>query len=305
MNTTIYSMSKEIVKINVENKSEEISLIAAGDFHIGADCHNNEAFDVFIQQMLEETKKRQTYLILMGDLFDAISLIGDKRLDQHSRKKSMDQSIEDLSEKLIPLLKTKRFHFVGALTGNHELSYCRGDVQPILSLYRVTGQNVQGKGITPLGLKAYIYFDLYQGKTKLCTLRTVAFHGSSSSRLEHGRVRIIRDFLKEESITHDDFFKMNKIVFYGHTHSLKVEKSEKIIPKPRQGKFCNLIQYGCLTGTFHDIANFDKTSYAVKAGYSPAVVGYIKTIFSFNELQEPQAISEGLNPNIEKCVWHE
>jgi len=292
------SVQKKIIPVALKSPEEEIALVAAGDFHVGATCFNETAFYEFVRQILEESKKRHVYVILMGDLFDAIN-ITDKRFQLAEHKCSMDDAQIFIATSLKPLLESKRVHFVGALIGNHELKYCRGDSDPIYRLYRETG-------VEPLGIKAYIYFDLFVGKKKIATLRTVAFHGASNSRLEQGRVRIVRDFLRENELTEDDFVRLNQIAFYGHTHDCRVEEVRRIVPVPREGIQARYTQYTCLTGSFYDIANFNTRSYVAERGLSPTPVGYIKAIVSLNkELKVEAVTNNGLNPDVVSRSWRD
>jgi len=294
--SVIPSVQKKIVPVVLKSASEEIAIVAAGDFHVGATAFNEKAFYEFVKQMEVEAKKHHTYLILMGDLFDAIN-ITDKRFQMAEHKYSMDDAQTFIKTAFEPLLKTKRFHFVGALVGNHELKYCKGDSDPIFRLYQTTG-------IEPLGIKAYIYFDFMIGKKKVATLRTVAFHGSSNSRLDHGRVGIVRKFMEENQLTEDDFIRLNQIAFYGHTHDCRVEEVRKIIPNPRKGICGNYTQYSCLTGSFYDIANFKTRSYAAERGLPPSPVGYVKAIVCPGQALKVEAVlNNGLNPDVESRTW--
>jgi len=294
--SVIPSVQKKIVPVVLKSPSEEIAIVAAGDFHVGATAFNEGAFHEFVKQMEVEAKKHPTYLILMGDLFDAIN-ITDKRFQMAEHKYSMDDAQTFIKTAFEPLIKTRRFHFVGALIGNHELKYCKGDSDPIFRLYQTTG-------IEPLGIKAYIYFDFMLGKQMLATLRTVAFHGSSNSRLDQGRVRIVRQFMEENQLTEDDFIRLNQIAFYGHTHDCRVETINKPIYNPRKGFGVHHVQYSCLTGSFFDIANFKTKSYAAERGLPPSPVGYIKaTVCPGKDLVVEAIMNNGLNPDVEHRTW--
>jgi len=291
----VASMARKIVRVPFANINDEFLVVSAGDFHVGADAFNEAAFVEFLHQVVEKSKVHHVYVILMGDLFDSI-LFGDRRYSVASSSGTMDDSLLSLKEHLKPLLSNPSIHFVGSLTGNHELAYCRGDINPIYRLYESTG-------IEPLGSKCYIYFDIAIGGRKLATLRTVAFHGCANSRTPYGRMRIIREFLAENDMTEDEFIRMNQVVFYGHTHETRVETVDRNIPNPRLGEWRTVRQYACLTGSFMDTANFKTNSYAAERGMSPMPVGYIETRVNLKEVVPVAVTDHGLNPGVSTIPW--
>lgn len=290
-------MSTKIVSVNLSKENEQFTIIAAGDFHIGANAFNEIAFKVFVKQVKKEAARRQVFVLLMGDIFDSIP-VGDKRFNLNERKNNMDDSQKLFKILIAPLINHPRITFVGSLIGNHEISFSRGDTDPIVRLHEMCG-------IPHLGIKSYIYFDLKYKKKKMATLRTVAFHGAKNSATDYGRLKIIKDFLKENDLTHDEFIRMNNIVFYGHTHDCRVEKVNKTLPSPRDDGTLRAVQYGCLTGSFYDIANFKTSSYAANKGLVPSIVGYIKVRVSMKEIVPEVVDDNGLNPDIEKINWTE
>lgn len=290
------SMSRKIIPVPLKSENEEITIIAAGDFHLGSDACNKGALKAFVQQVYKESQKHQTYLLLMGDLFDALSM-NDRRSRQDERDGSMDENIKRFGEIFDPILCTNRVKIVGSLIGNHELKYNGGDTDPIQRLYEKCH-------IDHLGIKSFIYFDLNLGKKKLATLRTVAFHGASNSRQPQGQLRIIREFLKENDLTMDDHIRLNQVSFMGHTHACRVEEVIKLIPDPRKGTYRNYTQYACNCGTFHDSANFTTNSYSTAMGYNPAPVGYVKVSVSMEKINAV-VVNKGLNPMVSPISWQE
>jgi len=290
------TVQKEIVQIKVRSKNEKVFLVSAGDFHIGATSFNEAAFFKFIEHLWALTQIGQVYLLLMGDIFDSIN-VNDKRFNLAEHDKSMDDSQVFMAKAMARLHGNPNFHVVGSLTGNHELKYCRGDSDPIFRLYQATG-------IKPLGMKCYIYFDFILKGKKTATLRTVAFHGCSNSRLPQGRTRIVREFLKENQLTEDEFIRLNQIAFYGHTHDCKVEEVKSYVPNVRAGTTAEYTQYACLTGSFYDIANFNTSSYAAEHGYTPSPVGYVCVTATLDtDLRVETVTNHGLNPNVEHRSW--
>jgi len=290
------SITTKMVPVHLSKKNEEFTIIAAGDFHVGANAFNERAFKVFIKQIKKESIHRQVFILFMGDLFDSISP-ADRRFNAGERNTNMHKSQEKFKELIAPILNNPRITFVGSLIGNHELMYSRGDTDPIALIHQTTG-------IDHLGIKSYIYFDLKYKKKKIATLRTVAFHGAKNSATDYGRLKIIKDFLKENNLTHDEFLRMNDIVFYGHTHDCRVEKSPHLLVKPRSKEQGYRNQYGCLTGSFYDTANFTSKSYASNRGFEPLMVGYIKARVGFTLGINPEAITgNGLNPNVQELKW--
>jgi predicted phosphodiesterase len=291
------SVQRKIVTVPLKSATGEVAVVAAGDFHIGATCFNEAAFHVFVRQMQEEAKKHPTYLLLMGDVFDAIN-VTDKRFQLGEHRFTMDEAHEFIKTAMQPLVGIKNLHFVGSLTGNHELKYCKGDVDPINRLN-------ESLDIEPLGIKAYVYFDFEHKGKRLGTLRTVAFHGSSNSRLPQGRIRIVNEFLRENQLTVDEFIRLNQVAFYGHTHDCRVERSETLVPSIRgDGVMNRVTQYACLTGSFYDIANFSTKSYAAERGLTPSPVGYVKVTATVGkELVVEAVLDSGLNPNVRNPTW--
>jgi len=291
------STGRLIVPIHLKTAKQNIAIIAAGDFHVGADSFNEKAFSRFIQRLKTEAKKQPTYVILMGDLFDSIHF-RDKRFSTDSVKKTMDESMDMLADTFKELAKIKDLHFVGAITGNHEAKYCGGDVNLIYNLYKRVDHKIQ-----PLGFRCYIYFDLiYKGVT-IQTLRTVAFHGAGNAGTSMGRSKVVKKFLDENGETYDVFFRKNNIIFYGHTHEVKVDSVSRIQPEVRTGAWKQYTQYNCLTGSFMDIANFDRNSYAAEKAYSPMPVGFIKVTVSIATLHVEAVTNDGINPTVDPIGW--
>jgi len=293
VNTKVPSRGVKVVPVNLANPNEDFAIIAAGDFHVGADAFNKNAFANFVKQVLEVATKKKVFIILMGDLFDSIHF-GDNRYSASSTIATMDDSLAYLSESLKPLLNNSNITFVGALAGNHELKYCKGDVNPIYRHYADTG-------IAPLGSYCSIYFDLKVNGKKIATLRTVAFHGGRSANTNAGRMKIAREFLRDHGGTYDEFVRETHIVFYGHTHGTGVSKEEIQIDNVREKKCYTKVQWCCCTGSFFDTANHSTNSYAADKGLPPLTIGYVKANVSLDELKV-EAITDGLT-DVKKIEW--
>jgi len=289
------SHGAQIVRVPLRSKKESITIVAAGDFHIGSDSFNEFAFQEFCKQMQEEAKLRHVYMILMGDIFDGI-MHTDKRFTRSEQIATMTEAQDFMCGAMKPLTANKRIHIVGSLTGNHELSYSGGDNDPIYQMYEITG-------IEPLGSKCFIYFDLVHAGKVLSTIRTVAFHGASGARTVPGRLRIVRNFLEENSMTWDEMLRQNLFAFYGHMHSTRVEENIVAVPEPRNKRFKTCRNWACITGQFHDTANFKAGSYPIKKGYSPMPVGYVKIVIAHNSHPTVEAITRGLNPMVDDVIW--
>jgi DNA repair exonuclease SbcCD nuclease subunit len=287
------SRGAKVVPVNLSNENEEFIIVAAGDFHVGADAFNTSAFENFLKQITTEAKKKKVFIILMGDLFDSIHF-GDKRYAVNSTIATMDESLAYLTSRLKPLISNPNITFVGSIAGNHELKYCKGDVNPIHQLYANTG-------ITPLGSYCSIYFDLMVKKTKIATLRTVAFHGKKSASNAAGRIKVAREFLRDHGGTYDEFVRETHIAFYGHTHGTMVSKEEVQIDDVRNKKCYTKVQWCCCTGSFFDTANHSTNSYAADSGLPPLTIGYVKASVSLNDLNL-EAVTDGLT-DVKKIGW--
>lgn len=285
------STTRKIIQVNVSDPDEHFGIVAAGDFHIGAAAFNEPAFYMFLDDLRYYSEKEHVYVILMGDLFDSIMLM-DKRFYGKAQNGTMDECMDFAKDALKPYLANPKIHWVGAISGNHELKYCGGDSDPIYRLYQLTG-------IDPLGSECFILFDIYMEGKLQHSLRTVAFHGAKNSMNEHGKLKIVKDFVDNNMLLFDEGAKMNQVMFYGHTHGTRVEIVRKIIPAPRKGAKGEWVQVnmvGCLTGSFFDTASFSKNSYAQDKGYTPLPIGYIKGEISINDGYEFWEVVDKFNP---------
>lgn len=287
------STTREIVTVKLSSENETFGIVAAGDFHVGAAAFNEPAFFEFIKDLQYYSEKEHVYVILMGDLFDAI-MLSDKRFYGKAQAGTIDESMDFICNAFKPCLSNPKIHFIGSLTGNHELSYCRGDTDLIYRMYNRTD-------IKPLGSECFILFDMMLEDKIVATLRTVAYHGSKNSMTEHGKVKIIRDFVDNNLLQYDKGIKLNHIGFFGHTHGCRVEHVRELIPEPRVGKngrWAQIHMCGCLTGSFFDTANFKTNSYAQDKGYKPMPIGYIKGSVSVANGFDFWTVVDKFNPRV-------
>lgn len=295
------NITTERVNVNVGD-IEVIDIEALGDIHLGARSCNKNALQVFVDRIRNKPKNKQTFIILMGDVFDAISVQGDKRFnigDRDTQLITVDNCLDYFTNEVLrPLQEKCNVKIVGSICGNHEAKFCHGDLDLIYQLY-------QRVGIKHLGIKSFIHF-YFKYKSKVDVLRCLAFHGSKNSTTELGKLKVLRDFRIDNSLTYEEALKSIPILLYGHTHTCKVDKIDRVYPDPKNKRMCVIPQWNCLTGTFLDTANFNTSSYGTRQGYSSVPVGYIHIEVGFNpcSLKVEAETDHGLNPNVETILWN-
>lgn len=103
----------EIIKREMPSDYE---IIDTGDFHLGVATTNENAIIEMIEYV---ASKRNRYIIVKGDLIDAIA-IGDKRFSLASFSKNQVTTPQEQADRLIQILKPIKKRIIAILLGNHE-----------------------------------------------------------------------------------------------------------------------------------------------------------------------------------------
>lgn len=95
--------------IEVTDYSNKVYLLPLGDLHLGTDIDINK-----FQGYIDWAQKNNSYIFLMGDLFDVATLTSPTEV--WGEKMSLTNAIKLLEKILTPVQK----QIIGAISGNHE-----------------------------------------------------------------------------------------------------------------------------------------------------------------------------------------
>lgn len=262
-------MQKVVTNINLESKTEEVVLFDGGDIHLGA---KNSAELEFADTLNKIANCRKTHQVLSrwtGDLTENIPP-NDKRFSLRNVQIDPDTlEIFDCS-----LQKQEMIRYLGnlantiggknifAVAGNHEganrntNSYTTWEIcQAIGATY---GENVM----------IHIINLLYKGKI-LRTVRCRIQHGWGGGRT-WGRANKL-DMLFQG-------FPNLDMVVIGHLHLL-FEHSDVALEYTSSGKCIRKELLKIISGSYYRTYLEGTSSYAESSGYSPLMLGCIKTTF--------------------------
>ncbi len=229
----------------INTTEEYIEIVPIGDVHYGnPNCSKKKFLDTV--NRIEQSPK--TYVILMGDLIDAI-IPTDKRFDPDEDNKYT--FIEDAYQWMKNALEPIKSRIICALTGNHEYKLHS------LGFADLTKRLAEELGCKYAGYSAFINIKILP-KTHQRSLMIYAHHGYIAGRKTGGTVNAIENISQYYDA---DIFML------AHSHKLFHTTQSRINwSGDRDVLFCS-------TGTFLETATWNKSSYSERAGFPPQRIG--------------------------------
>lgn len=282
--------------VTYENAGDRIKLIAFGDVHVGA---ANCDMDGFQQMLKQHGRKKDTYLIDMGDACDMIIQSDSKRFRlstihrdfiqravESKEGESDFEIIEDIVDEEIKwYVKTVQKYcdterFLGIVSGNHhETIHKRHGSNP-------TKRIAEALGCENLG---YCFFFRLLFKKEGSAHKELIIYGhhgwGGGSRTEGYNVtKYCKDARRVGNAN---------IFLYGHTHDLWVKPLAGI--KPVRNKVKDVPVYVFQTGTFLKTYSKGVTpSYAEQGGMPARALGYVEIEITTPTEAEPYFGLKGL-----------
>ena len=256
----MYKITKEL------SFAEEIELVFFGDLHYGSETCKIKAFKDMIEYI---AKTKNCYCAAMGDMLEAI-LPKDKRFEvsRKNRYKVIDECVADITKMLKPIKDKILF----MLTGNHEYKlYAEGYGDPIL---RIANE----LEVPYSGYSGFIKLRLPREKTHNRSIVIYAHHGTIAGRKKGSVINRVEALPQ----TYDA-----DIYLVAHSHKLW-----GTVEKRTSWSGVKYLVFGN-TGTFSETveAGDDNISYAERAMYPPAKLGYLKVYWKpLKQVLETQEI---------------
>ena len=208
---------------------KEQDFYAASDIHFG----NRNADIKHFQRELEEAKKKNARIIIVGDVFDAIFPFGDRRYNPSLLIKEL-QGKDDAPLVAVEMMRdilqpyAEQIDMIGL--GNHEVAVLKYQG---IDMIRLLIMQLQSR----LKAKHKIYYGGYQGylfyrfkdQGRIRVLRIFYHHGAG------GTAPVTKGMIDINRILQD---KKYDILLFGHKHNRFTDASVcEVIPVPRIGDF--------------------------------------------------------------------
>jgi hypothetical protein len=242
-------------------KDEEFQLALAGDVHVGSLNADLRAFEATIDYCIEN----ETYLIMMGDLVDAITP-KDIRYDASNMDRehlTISEQFEYIEDELGRL---KRGQLLGMVVGNHYSKWA------INACSDEKIRMCKRLGARFLGLHAMYRFDMPHDSFKLSV-----FHGAGGGyQMGSTMNKLVQEPAK---FTAD-------VYAQGHSHNLYhfgkpiLEYEEEEEDRQKRKLYINT---GCYLKTYREGVG----GYGESKGYSPQLIGF--SCVKFKEFSRPVA----------------
>lgn len=245
----------EVIERTIEYTRPDIfRIIPAGDIHVGSvHCAENE-----IQSELKEANKPNTYIVGMGDYYDAI-LKDDKRFDIGGLASWVKPGniIRSQTDKLKEWFEPCKDHIICLLTGNHEETLHMSKQDDI------TRNLCTDLGVRYGGYSCYILLKFIRGGTEQHNYLIHAWHGAGAAQTDGARLnrltRLVNDIQAD-------------IYLMGHLHAMTQHTPDRLVY--RNGKIKSLKLAATITGSWLKAYTQNETpSYAEKKGYKPSRIG--------------------------------
>jgi predicted phosphodiesterase len=249
--------------IKVNSRSTKINLIPIGDVHCGSKNSNEDKLKKLVEWIL---KQKDTYVILMGDLIEAIN-VSDPRFDIDSLiegGKEVNNLLFRQIDRIVKLLKPIKGKIIGALEGNHEAKAKQKYHSDVTSII------CEKLGIENLTYSALIRLRISRQKGNGRIITIYAHHGFGGGNTIGGKLNKISKLATN--------FDAN-IYLMGHVHDKYVFASEQLAISQRgEPRLIANKKVFALTGSFFETYVDGYSSYAEKMAYAPIPTGVIKLV---------------------------
>lgn len=209
-------------KINLESRSDSVSVYAIGDIHVGAPNFAKERLQKYIKYI--KADKRPKVVVLLGDLCDAIVLKDAKRFTSANfsdevltgSPKTIRGNIANLAvnqaRQVVKLLMPIKDFIIGSVRGNHEESV---EKSAGLDLHSLVCEDLEIRNCGDIG---FVCLNLTRG-TQSKIIKIAFMHFASGGRTagagNNSLARCMNIFAAD-------------LVFQGHNHSPAVQRVVRI-----------------------------------------------------------------------------
>lgn len=248
-----------------------------------SDCHvGNVGFDKkYFMDSIEWIKKSGAYVILLGDLIDAISQ-QDRRFENPSIAKEFLPHIDNLhymqTKSFIDMIKPIKSQIIAVMPGNHEIT-----VKKAFS-YDATAVISKELGVPILSDPGYVIFKFRRSATSVFQKNILVSHGGYMG----GRKRGSKVNAMEDLISSFEF----DIALSGHTHDSFAVRRNRLRPNGKgvlstEKKL--LVNTGSFLNTYQLNENVD--GWASRKLFSPGVPSMVRIDFYLKEKDRKNYIS--------------
>lgn len=249
--------------ITMEDTSAPITLIPVGDVHLGNINCDLKKFKETIEYI---KNKKNCYVILMGDLCDAILMNGDRRFDPDTISPEFKNRIGDLAfaefEAMKKYLLPIKEKILVSIRGGHE--------EVLKQKYNTDfhGWLIKELGVEDGGYISFLVIKLNR-KQKFHSENIIILihHGVTASRYTGAKVNFI------ERLSSDFVF---DIVCLGHSHDLFVTSKNRISVAGKSIKEKKV--YFVSTGSFLRTYTKGNVCYGERSLYPPTKTGVAKIL---------------------------
>lgn len=261
-------MNSVIKDIDI-SASHPAILCPISDTHVG-----NVNFDKkYFMDSVEWIKKSGAYVILLGDMIDAISQ-QDRRFENPSIAKEFLPHIDNLhyaqTKAFIKMVMPIKDQIIAAVPGNHEIT-----VKKSFS-YDATAVISEELGVPVITDPGFVILKFHRSKTSVLQKNILVSHGGYMG----GRKRGSKVNAMEDLISSFEF----DVAISGHTHDIFTTRRNRISPNGRgvlsyDKKF--LVNTGSFLNTYSLNDNTD--GWASRKLFSPGVPSMVRIDFYLKE----------------------
>jgi len=229
-------------------KRKRYNLYAIGDVHIGAYACDKQAFVDIIAKI---KKDRNGFVILMGDLLDAV-LAGDRRYNAYEADPDLI-TFKSQVDWTLAQLKPIRNKILGIIEGNHEEK-----------IKKQVGYDFTEFMAEQLGCRYLHQSSMIHLETPWKTYKILAMHGIGGGATVGGQLNKIRRMIQ-------NFYTAPDLVLVGHFHRL----DSIVVPKMDDNMILKETHIG-FTGCFYRTYVSGRPNYASDKWYSPSRIGGLR-----------------------------
>lgn len=261
-------MNSVVVDTDI-SASNPVILCPISDTHVG-----NVGFDrKYFIEAVEWIKKSGAYVILLGDLIDAISS-QDRRFENPSIAKEFLPHLDNLhyaqTKEFISLIKPIKSQIISVMAGNHEIT-----VKKSFS-YDSTAIISEELDIPILTDPGYVIMKFHRSKTSVLQKNILCSHGGFMG----GRKRGSKVNAMEDLISSFEF----DVAMSGHTHDVWSSRRNRISPNNKGVLSYDkklLVNTGSFLNTYSLNENVD--GWASRKLFSPGVPSMVRIDFYLKE----------------------
>lgn len=281
-------MSSNIYYEEIKIHSRDIPhhLIFTGDFHIGARTTNMKLLERCLKKIRELCNRELVTIMLLGDLFEAISY-NDKRFDpQNIDPELWHKSGGDFANfqvecvnRAVELLRPVAKNISLILEGNHEAKMRRrGEMGPNYALaVRLQEFNPRIKFGVDWSYYVIYYSRVTKNKDREAVRKFYMYvtHGFGGGRTDGAAVNRMNELGTIHNVD---------LVVAGHYHKLNFNAGSRLLVTGERDRMelNSIVQYRMITPSFLKIYEPGVSTYGATRGYHPSVLGAVKlTLWPF------------------------